>query len=223
MRSTRTLLAAMALLTAAALVAACTGSAAAPATPATPTSPPVAAASVAPAPAVTPSPAKTPKEVPAPSLAPTPPPPTPWPATDGQGDEVVGGRDLLLGLTKQYSSTRVGDVDQLRDGQVTFTTEMNDPRVSGTLTFDFGLDVYENAASQWGTMKLVNDGGTWEGPCTGGSWDGGDGLIWSCWLTGSGGYDGWTYYRQTSKRLGDTGDQVVGIVYPGEPPAGATP
>ena len=45
------------------------------------------------------------------------------------------------------------------------------------------------------------------------------GIAWSCWLTGSGDYDGYTYYKQTQH--GDDGQsylEVVGVVYPGEPP-----
>ena len=31
----------------------------------------------------------------------------------------------------------------------------------------------------------------------------GDGVAWSCWLTGSGAYDGYTYYKQTIKEVSD--------------------
>ncbi len=76
---------------------------------------------------------------------------------------------------------------------------MNDPRVDGTVTFPFSADAYDSAASEWGAMTVENKDGSWEGPCTGAAWAVGDGFAWSCWLTGSGAYDGYTYYKQSTK------------------------
>jgi hypothetical protein len=197
----------MSFALAGALVAACSG-AAAPRAPAVD----LAAATAMPAAATL---APTPKEITPPPASPTP---TPMPTTDGQGAEVVRGVETGGDLLKNYTITKVGDVSQYRGGVVLLRDEMNDPRVDGTVTFAFSIDAYGAAASEWGTMKVENKTGSWDGPCTGGTWTEGDGIAWSCWLTGGGAYDGYTYYKQSSKELGDKFLEVVGVVYPGEPP-----
>jgi hypothetical protein len=192
-----------------ALVAACSGAGANPApTPvptAVPTVAPVAAATTAPAPEATETPA----------AAPTP---TPMVMTDGKGDEAVRGTMGFIGLTKNYAMTKVGEVNQYRGGVAAFKEEMNDTRVSGTATFTFSLDTYTATGPEWGEVTINNDKGAWTGTCTGGDWANGDGIAWSCWLTGSGDYEGYTYYRQVSKEASDTVATVIGVVYPGEPP-----
>ena len=37
----------------------------------------------------------------------------------------------------------------------------------------------------------------------GAPWAEGDGVAWSCWLTGSGAYDGYTYYKQSLMEMPD--------------------
>jgi hypothetical protein len=173
------------------------------------------------APPATPLPVRTPTNL-TPLSAPAAsarPAPTPWPETDGQGPEVVGGRDLLVDLTRNYTSETVNGVTRIRDGLITQTSEMNDPRVDGTVTFDINIDVYDKVGSQWATMRVVNDAGAWEGPCSGAAWDGGEGIAWSCWLTGTGAYTGWTYYRQLTKDLEETVMRATGAIYPGGVPA----
>ena len=193
------------------LIAACGAAAATPAPTLAPTPAPTAAL------AANISPAPTPMQITAPPATASP---TPMPTTDGKGDEVVRGTMGLNGLTTDYVITKVGDVSQYRGGVLSFTDEMNDPRVNGTVTFEFGLDLYTAAASQWGTIKIENENGAWTGTCTGGAWgDGLRGLAWSCWLTGSGEYDGYSYYRQISREPdAEAGATVIGVVYPGPIP-----
>jgi hypothetical protein len=183
----------------------------------TPTSVPTAFPSAAP----TAPPLATPEQITAP---PATAPPTPMPTTDGQGDEVVRGEMTLNALTTDFVITKVGDVSQYRGGVLSFEDATNDPRVNGTVTFEFGIDVYTTAGSQWGKVKIENEKGAWTGTCTGGTW-GQElrGLAWSCWLTGSGAYDGYSYYRQISKEPvpGDAPATVVGVVYPGPIPTPA--
>jgi hypothetical protein len=197
----------MSLALAGVLVAACSGAAAPQA--------PVADRTAAPAIPAAATPAPTPKEITPPPASPTP---TPMPTTDGQGPEVVRGVETGGGLIKNYTITKVGDVSQYRGGVVSLTAKMNDPRVDGTVTFEFSIDAYNSAASEWGTMKVENKAGSWDGPCTGGAWSEGEGIAWSCWLTGSGAYDGYTYYKQLSKEPADKFLRVIGVLYPGEPP-----
>ena len=194
----------MSLVLAGALVAACSGAAA-------PQSP---AADLAAAPAAA-TPVPTPKEITPPPASPTP---TPMPTTDGQGAEVVRGLEVFNGTLEGYTITKVGDVAQYRGGVLSFTDRMNDPRVDGSVTFAFSADAYVSAASEWGKMTVENRDGSWEGPCTGGAWAEGDGFVWSCWLTGKGAYDGYTYYKQSLKEVPDEFVTIIGTVYPGDPP-----
>jgi hypothetical protein len=201
----------MSLALAGVLVAACSG-AAAPRAPAADLAVDKAAASAIPAAA---TPAPTPNEVTSPPASPTP---TPMATTDGQGAEVVRGVETGGDLLKNYTITKVGDVSQYRGGVVLLRDKMNDPRVDGTVTFKFSIDAYDSAASEWGTMKVENKAGSWDGPCTGGTWTEGDGIAWSCWLTGSGAYDGYTYYKQSTKKVPEKFLDIIGVVFPGEPP-----
>ena len=150
---------------------------------------------------------------------------TPLVTTDGQGAEMVRGVETGGGLIEDYTMTKVGDVDQYRGGVEGFTDRMNDPRVDGTVTFEFAVDAYGVPGIEWGKMTVENRDGSWEGPCSGAHWrqengaETRDGVAWSCWLAGSGDYEGYTYYKQTSMDMEDNSHlDVVGVVYPGEPP-----
>jgi hypothetical protein len=145
------------------------------------------------------------------------PPAMPDPASDGQGDEVVGGAATLT-LTTPYTESRAGATTQLRDGVITVTTRMSDPRVSGTGTWRVSADLHPTTGPRWGAYRLENAAGAWDGPCSGAAWDAGSGGAWSCRLTGSGAYDGYSYLSWAT--TGDSGiDDVRGVIYPGPPPA----
>ena len=175
-----------------------------------------AAAGPSMAPTPTPAPTAAPAATPTPTPEPTPTP-TPLTPTDGQGDEYVAGDDTLT-LTTPYTSAVVNGVTQYRDGVITIVSVMNDPRVSGTATWKFSIDVYSTVGLEWGPYHLQNDKGAWDGTCSGGTWNAGSAIISSCWLAGSGDYAGHTYYRQFTGREGFYG-RVEGIIYPGSPPA----
>ena len=74
-------------------------------------------------------------------------------------------------------------------------------------------------------MTVENKDGSLEGPVQRCPLEAGhrpetqDGVASSCWLAGSGDYEGYTYYKQTSMDMEDNSHlDVVGVVYPGEPP-----
>lgn len=184
------------------LVAAC-GAAATLTPPPTPTPEAVATAS--------PTPMPTPVSTPVPTA-------TPVPTTPGTGDQFVTGTEDSVMLARNYVETEVGDVTQLRGGVVTATQTMNDKRVTGQVTYsDVSLDLYTKVAPEWMTARLENDGGAWEGSCTGASWGDGNFADGTCWLLGTGGYAGYTYYFYHSDGGATTGN-VQGIIYPGAPP-----
>jgi hypothetical protein len=70
---------------------------------------------------------------------------------------MVGPRDQLDG-----STTKVGDVTQLRNATVSYDVEATDPRLTGI--FDVVVNSDEAAGgtgTMWGTWKLTNDKGSW--------------------------------------------------------------
>jgi hypothetical protein len=184
------------LAAAALLAAACTGATATstPAVTSTPSDTPVAT--------VTPGP------TPAPS-------PTPNPTTDGVGPEYVTGTSNPI-VTKQGTQTVVGDVTQVRGQEMTDSGTMNDPRLAGTGVITLNTDIYGNVASEWGTSRIENAKGAWEGTWTGASWNAGSATAVSGWLVGSGDYAGYTYFFHV---FGPSAPfQSEGIIFKGTPP-----
>lgn len=132
----------------------------------------------------------------------------------------VTGEDGQAVLSWRYITTTEGDLTHLREGVVTLTSEMSDLRASGDVTFAFSVDVFPgDAGVEWGTMRIENDGGAWTGPCAGGSKPNGNPYAASCWLTGSGDYEGYTYYRQHVWG-GNLAERAIteGLIFPGVPP-----
>ena len=132
------------------------------------------------------------------------------PSTDGEGAEYVTGTDTHSGTGG--TEKKVGDVTQTRGVVITATIEMNDPRVSGTGTGLVNADFYDHVGPEWGTTRLENAGGAWEGTVTGVAWADGNASDLSGWLVGSGAYEGYTYYWHL-RAIGTTGT-VDGIIYP---------
>ena len=189
------------------LVSAC-GAAAAPTPTATPT-----AAPAAPTPAATPDPPATPAAT-----------ATPAPATAGPADQGVHvtGTEVVVAVTDRGTATTVGGVVQVRGIVATTTDTTSDPRVSGTGTIGGNYDRWPPGpeATQWGTYRLENDGGSWEGTWAGTAY-GAPGLPpvedASVWLIGAGGYAGLSYYFHFH---GSNGTYAIdGLVFPGSPPA----
>jgi hypothetical protein len=102
------------------------------------------------------------------------------------------------------SATRVTGTELVRD----------DPRVSGTGAIVGNWDGYGDVGTQWGTYRLENANGAWEGTWRGVIWNRGGGTEHTMWLTGSGAYEGLTYYAHVNSSL-----DVEGIIFPGEAPA----
>ncbi|HEX7951235.1 MAG TPA: hypothetical protein VF494_12860 [Candidatus Limnocylindrales bacterium] len=140
---------------------------------------------------------------------------TPIAMTDGEGPEYVVGTSMLT-VTKDAAETVVGEVTQLRGQEMTDTGSMNDPRLAGTKHITLNADFYGPVASEWGTTRLENAGGAWEGTWAGASWNDGYATSVSAWLTGSGAYAGYTYYFHV---YGSSMPfQVEGIIFEGTAP-----
>jgi hypothetical protein len=120
------------------------------------------------------------------------------------------------------SSTTDGNgVIHYRGGTFRCDVRTDDPRVSGTHTAsDWKADWWgepdmsRGALVQWGTPRLDNAGGAWEGTLSGiFSSDRGD--IIAIWYKGTGGYAGLSYFELW------TGFQpwtIQGQIFPGDPP-----
>jgi hypothetical protein len=173
-----------------------------------------AAATTSPAPTDIPTQAAT--DTPAPTDAPTArPTPTPNPTTDGTGPEYVTGTSSLT-VTKEATQTTVGNVVQYRGQEMTGTGQMSDPRLGGTSFITLDADMYGDIMSEWGTSRIENAKGTWEGTWTGASWNGSATSV-TGWLVGGGDYAGWTYYFHI---YGPSMPYMAeGVIFEGSPPA----
>ena len=141
--------------------------------------------------------------------------PTPRPTTDGEGDEVVMGIEKVS-VTTYGTTATVGDATRMSGVVATTVDTMNDPRVTGTGTVNGQNDSYGSVGPQWGTYRLDNANGAWEGTWTGALWGDGNVSHVTAWLVGSGAYVGYTYYFYAR---GTNPMQVDGIIFRGSPPA----
>ena len=122
----------------------------------------------------------------------------------------------IFGTTSGMGTT----VQHSRNGTATCTDTTNDPRASGDYTATWNMDYWgtpddtNGALVQWGTARLVNAGGAWEGRGSGiYSSDRGDTIV--TWWTGTGGYAGLTYFELAT----GTGPWTIqGQIFPGSPP-----
>ena len=159
-----------------------------------------------------------------PTPAPTPSPTTvaaPGPPTYGPVSVVTGTNTCS---TMDWTVTTDPDgTHHVRHGTVDCTTKADDPRVSGRHTDPgtVGFDLWGNPDAgrfslvQWATVRLENDGGTWEGQLSGIASLPGWGDIITIWYRGTGGYAGLSYFElHTGQGLW----KIQGQVFPGDPP-----
>ena len=80
-------------------------------------------------------------------------------------------------------------------------------------------DDYGDIGPEWGTFRLENDEGAWEGPMSG--FNMGTDTHMAAWLQGEGAYTGLTYYYEivVSNSGLELNGPVQGFIYPGAPPA----
>ena len=110
---------------------------------------------------------------------------------------------------------------EVRDGRLEFIHEAGDPRVAGPYViepFHMDIDPATGVGRMWGTGRMEHDTGAWEGPIWGLHYpltEEVSGYTGSGALTGSGAYEGLTYfYRGTfdgEERFAEA------IIYEGEP------
>ncbi len=149
------------------------------------------------------------------------PTPAPTPATFGPVT-VVTGTSRCPGGTDFVFTTDADGTKHLRDDyhadRCTLTTD--DPRVSGSRSSTWSMDLWgrlgiNHTLVQWGTQRLENDGGAWEGRATGVGDVTGRGDIIAHWYRGTGDYAGLSYFELWT---GFEPWRIQGQIFPGDPP-----
>jgi hypothetical protein len=150
------------------------------------------------------------------AAAASPTPPTLGPVT------VVTGTSRCPGLDFTFSTDADGTKhvrDDYHADRCTVTTD--DPRVSGSRSSTWNIDLWGRLGSnhklvQWGTQRLENDGGAWEGRATGvATLPSSPGDIIVHWYRGTGGYAGLSYFELWT---GFEPWRIQGQIFPGDPP-----
>jgi hypothetical protein len=134
---------------------------------------------------------------------------------------VVEGAAICPGMSFDFTTDPDGTMHVRGDyhaGRCTLTTD--DPRVSGLRSSTWNIDLWGNpdagqwALVQWGTQRLENAAGAWEGRATGvGSSDRGDFIV--NWYKGTGDYAGLSYFELWT---GQEPWKIQGQIFPGDPP-----
>jgi hypothetical protein len=135
---------------------------------------------------------------------------------------VVTGTATCPGMTWDWTTDPNG-TQHVRDGHspsgCTVTTD--DPRVTGHRTSTWNMDLWGDAATgagalvEWGTPRLENAGGAWEGRATGVASLPGRGDTQVNWYKGTGGYAGLSYFELWT---GQDPWTIQGQIFPGNPP-----
>jgi hypothetical protein len=174
--------------------------------------------------AAVPTPAATPALTPAAATAtPAPPDPTGTPVATPTAAPSVGPMDPAyvtgtgtLSQTNPGTTTPDGDCTRT-DGVVVESTGTNDdPRAAGAARVTISVIACGGVGFQWGRMVQTTADGAWEGTCTGAMWADGSESSLSCWLVGSGAYNGLTYNMHS--RNVDLSVVVDGVILPAAPP-----
>jgi hypothetical protein len=135
---------------------------------------------------------------------------------------VVTGTAVCPGLNFTFTTGPDGTHhvrDDYHAGRCTVSTD--DPRTSGSRSSTWNIDLWGNpsagigAGVQWGTPRLENDGGAWEGRAAGVVSLPARGDIILNWYKGTGGHAGLGYFELWT----GYGPWVIqGQIFPGDPP-----
>lgn len=136
---------------------------------------------------------------------------------------LVAGEMACSLFSGPTTTNEIGTVEG-REGRVECSYELNDPRVTGESTETWLSDRWEDDNGgtilvQWGTARLENADGAWEGSYTG-AYNGETDTI-TYWYRGTGAYEGLTFHAwlTAGPRIGPRPTWLMeGIIYPGEPP-----
>ena len=114
--------------------------------------------------------------------------------------------------------TEVDGVSQLHGVVTSYLAQIgSDSRVTGIGTFTFdGAEYLAGVGPVWGTFRLQNEDGAWEGPFSGMARP--DQTRLSGWLVGEGAYESMSQYRDMIIDHRTTEAVITGLIIPGDPP-----
>ncbi len=140
------------------------------------------------------------------------------PVVRGPSAYVVGREDCqIYGMEVPLTETSPEpDVQKGRDGVFVCTVTNNDPRVAGTARYTlnqnrWGTGPQNGNMVQWGTIRIENDHGAWDADYVG-IYTSETGDVGATLFTGSGDYEGLSYYRW-SISFGQSWD-TEGLIFP---------
>jgi hypothetical protein len=135
----------------------------------------------------------------------------------------VTGTSALVGQTAPGTATVEDGVAHQRDAVLITTETSSDARVAGRGTITLNVDAFTgpdgvmgSSQIRYGTMRIENEAGSWEGSFAGRFSNGR--FIQTYWLRGHDAYAGLTYVVSA----GGNGPLWAseGLIYPGSPPPG---
>jgi hypothetical protein len=174
----------------------------------------------------TPVPA-TPAPIVAPSAAVATPTLAPTPTASAAGPMTFGPVTVVTGISACRDPDPTWTTDQdgtshARNQPVECTDTTNDPRVNGSHIANWNMDVWGDitrgsaAGVQWGTVRIENAGGTWEGRFSGVASLPQPGDTIAEWYRGTGDYEGLAYFMSVTGLCCTW--KIQGQVFPGDPP-----
>ena len=129
---------------------------------------------------------------------------------------LVTGTHQCPGVSSDWTTDPDGTL-HLRDLPIKCTDKTDDPRVSGSHIATANMDVWgtldaNGAGVQWGSVRLENAGGAWEGRAAGVASYPQRGDIFVNWYKGTGGYEGLGYFELWTRLcdLEDPGPDLPG-------------
>jgi hypothetical protein len=142
------------------------------------------------------------------------PTPDPSPPTDA----------IAYGAATETRGTSAYTVVDLETGVFAGIETANDPRVTGTFMTSGWILNFDSSGvgTQWGPSRIENDGGVWQGVCSGIYDTSGD--VFACWYKGTGGYAGLAFFDLVAinSMLGPVSEAPAagdwGLIFPGDPP-----
>jgi hypothetical protein len=124
----------------------------------------------------------------------------------------------LTPMAVEQTETRSEDgTIEWRDGEFVCEVTSNDPRVAGTGYYTSNQNAWGTGPSnasmvQWGTIRIENEGGAWEADYLG-VYTSETGDVGASLFTGSGEYEGLSYYRWSFETFG-TSWYTKGLIFP---------
>jgi len=126
---------------------------------------------------------------------------------------VVSGQSQRLFVRNPGEEVLESGVPTLQGQLSVVELEMDDERVSGPYRLTQHAQNQGGMGPMWGTMRVENDEGAWEGPVDG-YWTSADSYFSGC-LTGESGYEGLTYCMRAAVDVMRLDVAIDGLIYQG--------